>query len=207
MPVHRIDHPLVADALHRMRNPATATADFRRLAVRITTCLVYEALRDLNHREKTAAGGTGETPVERKVNLVPILRAGLAMLPGALDVIAGASIGLLGIHRQPETLEPEVYLTSLPPCTDSTVTLVLDPILATGGTLSAGIDRIKAAGCQQVVSVHLVAAPEGVDRIGAAHPEVPIYLASVDQGLDHRGLIIPGIGDAGDRYTGVPWTC
>ncbi|TVQ98508.1 MAG: uracil phosphoribosyltransferase [Desulfovibrionales bacterium] len=207
MSVHVVLHPLVQHKLGIMRQHDISTKNFRELASELARLLTYEATKDLATEPKTIQGWCGRVQVERikgkKITVVPILRAGLGMLDGVLDMIPGAKVSVIGMYRNEETLQPVEYYVKTAGNMDQRMALILDPMLATGGTLLATIDLLKEAGCRQIKGVFLVAAPEGLRRIEAAHPDVEIYLAAVDKRLDDQGYILPGLGDAGDKIFGT----
>jgi uracil phosphoribosyltransferase len=201
-----IDHPLAEDIVTRLRNVATGPAEFRTLTRRVGTLLVAEATRGLPTEPVVV-----ETPLESTKGhslvgglvAIPVLRAGLGLLEAVTDLYPWAVVGYLGMERNELTLEPRDYYAKLPPMAGSTA-LVLDPMLATGGSGSAACSYVKAAGPEQIVFVCVVAAPEGVAKMQADHPDVPIVAAALDRGLNDRGFIMPGLGDFGDRLHGTP---
>ncbi len=203
--LHVSDHPLVADCMARLRDRNTEPEEFRNLARKIISMLIYEATRDLSVRS-----GTVETPlgpaaaswVEREVVAVPVLRAGLGLLGPVLDLLPRVSVGYIGLERDEETARARIYYNKLPPLAGK-VTLLLDPMLATGGSGSRALELIKAAGGQDCRFVCVVAAPEGVRLIEEQHPDVGIFTAALDQGLNDRAYIVPGLGDFGDRLFGT----
>ena len=201
-----LDHPLILHKLTRIRDKNTCTKDFREALNEIAGLMAYEVSRDLPTKSVSV-----ETPLQecssgelaKDIVLVPILRAGLGMVEGISKLIPTAKIGHLGMYRDHDSLEPKEYYAKLPPCTPDAVVMVLDPMLATGGSASAGIDYIKKQGAKEVKLVCIVGAPEGVERIEKAHPDVEIILAALDDGLNEKGYILPGLGDAGDRIFGT----
>ena len=207
MAVHVVDHPLVRHKLGVMRIKDLSTNNFRTLCLELTRLLIYEATKDLQLEPKTVQGWAGQVNVEsvkgKKVTLVPILRAGLGMLDGAFDLIPGAKVSVVGFYRNEETLKPVKYYVKLASGMSSRVAIILDPMLATGGTLMATIQLLKDAGCRCIKGVFLVAAPEGLKTVTQAYPDIDIYLASVDERLDDKGYILPGLGDAGDKIFGT----
>lgn len=207
MPVHVVRHPLVQHKLGVMRQHDVSTKNFRELASELARLLTYEATKDLETETRTVRGWAGPVQVERikgkKITVVPILRAGLGMLDGVLDMVPGAKVSVIGIYRNEETLEPVRYYVKLAGSIQERMALILDPMLATGGTLLATIELLKEAGCRSIRGVFLVAAPEGLKRIEEAHPDVEIHLAAVDERLNDQGYILPGLGDAGDRIFGT----
>jgi uracil phosphoribosyltransferase len=202
-----VDHPLVQHKLSIMRDKSTSTAGFRALLREISLLLAYEVTRNLPMEKRTIE--TPVCPIEapflegKKLALVSILRAGNGLLDGILELIPAARVGFVGLYRDPETLEPVQYYSKLPAELEDRMTIVVDPMLATGNSSAAAIDLIKAAGAKNIRFLCLLASPEGVARMKAAHPDVPIVTASVDDHLDDHGYIVPGLGDAGDRMFGT----
>ena len=207
MSVHEITHPLVKHKLGLLRQQNLSTRSFRQLTAEVGSLLTYEATSDLELEEYQVDTWMGPAPAQRikgkKVTVVPILRAGIGMLDGVLELIPSAKVSVVGVYRNEETLEPVAYFEKLAHDIDKRLALVVDPMLATGGSLVACIDMLKKAGCKQIRALVLVAAPEGIEKVKAAHPDVDIYTASVDQGLNEDGYIIPGLGDAGDKIFGT----
>ncbi|MQX53092.1 uracil phosphoribosyltransferase [Alcanivorax sediminis] len=207
MSVHEVSHPLVKHKLGLLRQQSLSTRSFRQLTSEIGSLLTYEATGDLELEDYSVDTWMGPAPAQRikgkKVTVVPILRAGLGMLDGVLELIPSAKVSVVGVYRDEETLEPVAYFEKLAHDIDERLALVIDPMLATGGSLVACIDMLKKAGCQQIRALVLVAAPEGIKKVQAAHPDVEIYTASVDQGLNADGYIVPGLGDAGDKIFGT----
>jgi len=207
VPVTVVDHPLVKHKLGLMRKSDVSTKDFRELASELARLLTYEATKDLKTEKRTIQGWAGEVTVERikgkKITVVPILRAGLGMMGGVLDLIPSARVSVVGLFRNEETLEPVKYYEKMTGRIEERIALILDPMLATGGTLHATIDMLKAAGCNTIRGIFIVAAPEGIRRIEKAHPDVDIYAAAVDERLNEVGYILPGLGDAGDKIFGT----
>lgn len=207
MPVHEIRHPLIRHKLGLMRQAELSTKSFRELAQEVGALLTYEAAKDLPLETTTVQGWSGPVQVERlagkKITVVPILRAGIGMLDGVLSLIPGARVSVVGIARNESTLQAQTYLERLVGELDQRQALIIDPMLATGGSMVATIDLLKQAGCREIRALVLVAAPEGIRRVTEAHPEVPIYTASIDERLNENGYIIPGLGDAGDRIFGT----
>jgi len=205
VPLHVSKHPLVGDFLAGLRDRSTPPDDFRELARRIITLLVYEATADLPVRR-----GTVETPlktapagfVDSEVVAIPVLRAGLGLLGPVLDLLPRLSVGYIGLERDEETAVARIYYQKLPPLKGK-VPLLLDPMLATGGSGARALDLIKEAGGRDARMVCVVAAPEGVKVIEDRHPEVDIYTAALDEGLNDRAFIVPGLGDFGDRLFGT----
>jgi uracil phosphoribosyltransferase len=190
-----------------MRRADNSTKTFRELAGEVAALLTYEATADLETEDTVVEGWAGPVPVRRikgrKVTLVPILRAGLGMLPGVLELIPAAKVSVVGMRRDEATLLPETYYENLVGDIADRTVIILDPMLATGGTLVATIDMLKAAGATRVKGLFLVAAPEGLQALQAAHPDVDAYVAAIDERLNERGYILPGLGDAGDRIFGT----
>ncbi len=207
MPVHEIRHPLIRHKLGLMRRADLSTKNFREMAQEIAALLTYEASKDLPLEPMTIETWRGPLDVEKiagkKVTVVPILRAGIGMLEGVLTLIPGAKVSAVGIARNEETLEAQTYLERLVGQLDQRLALIVDPMLATGGSMVATIDLLKKAGCRNVKALVLVAAPQGIAAVEKHHPDVHIYTASIDSHLDEHGYIIPGLGDAGDRIFGT----
>ena len=202
-----LDHPLVQHKVSHLRDKNTGTKEFKELVSEIAMLLCYEATRDLPTEEVEV-----ETPIAvaktrklagRKLALVPILRAGLGMVDGMLSLIPAAKVGHIGLYRDPTTLNPVDYYSKLPPDVSERDIIIVDPMLATGGSAVEGINVVKRAGCKRVKLVCLIAAPEGVKAVQGAHPDVDIYVAHVDDYLNDHGYIVPGLGDAGDRLFGT----
>ena len=207
MNVREIRHPLIRHKLGLMRRDDVSTKHFRELAQEVAALLTYEATEDLPLESCTIDGWCGEVEVEKlsgkKVTVVPILRAGLGMLDGVLSLIPSAKVSVIGLVRNETTLEAELYLEKLVGGLSHRVALVIDPMLATGGSMTEAIDLLKRAGAGDIRALVLVAAPEGIRRVNSAHPDVRIYTAAVDECLDENGYIIPGLGDAGDKIFGT----
>jgi uracil phosphoribosyltransferase len=201
-----VDHPVVQTKLTELRDYTTNHGRFRSLLDEIAMLMTYEVTRDWPTVPKPV-----QTPLERttgrvlarQVTLVPILRAGLGMADGVLQLIPDARFGHLGLRRDEETLEPVPYYQKLPPDIADTEVLLIDPMLATGGSAVAAIEYLKKAGVKSMKFVCLVAAPEGIEAVHAIHPDIPIYTAAVDRQLNEKGYILPGLGDAGDRIFGT----
>lgn len=201
-----LNHPLITHKLTQMRKKETGTKDFKQNLDEIAGLMAYEVCRDLPVRQVTI-----ETPVaecntfelSNEIVLIPILRAGLGLVNGINDLIPTAKVGFIGLYRDEETLEPHEYFAKFPSNLDKAVNLVLDPMLATGGSAVAAIDMIKKRGATNIKLVCLVGAPEGVRAVEQAHPDVDIYLAALDSHLNEKGYIVPGLGDAGDRIFGT----
>ena len=207
MPLHIVDHPLVQHKLGILRRHDLPVGEFRAVCNELCRLLTYEATKGLETETVTVQGWAGPVAVQRikgkKITVVPILRAGIGMLDGFLDMIPGAKVGIVGMFRNEESLEPVKYYEKLAKDMERRAAVVLDPMLATGGTLVATIDLLKAAGCKRITGLFLVAAPEGVKRVLDAHPDVSLYVASLDEKLDKHGYILPGLGDAGDKLLGT----
>jgi len=207
MTVHEINHPLVKHKISLMRAKEMSTRSFRQLAAEVGSLLTYEATKDLEVEDFQMAGWDGEITGQRiqgkKATVVPILRAGIGMLDGVLDLMPSAKISVVGLYRDEETLEPVTYFEKLAGDIDQRLALVIDPMLATGGSMNATIDLLKEAGCTNIRALVLVAAPEGIKKVQEAHPDVDIYTAAVDSHLNEKGYIIPGLGDAGDKIFGT----
>lgn len=199
------DHPLITHKLALMRDKATSTKDFAQQLSEIASLMAFEVSRDLPTQPKdveTPMGICHTTELAKDVVLVPILRAGLGMVDGIRDLIPTAKVGFLGLYRNEETLEPVEYFAKFPKMDDANV-MVLDPMLATGGSAIAALDIVKKRGAKNIKLVCLVGAPEGVKAVEKAHPDVDIYLAALDEKLNEIGYIVPGLGDAGDRIFGT----
>lgn len=207
MTVHVVDHPLIRHKVGLLRQKDIPTKDFRALACEIARLLTYEATKDLPTEKKTIETWAGPAEVEsikgKKITFVPILRAGLGMMDGVFDLIPSAKVSIVGFFRDEISLEPVQYYVKLAKNIDQRTALILDPMLATGGTLEATIDLLKEAGCKSIKGLFLVSAPEGVERIHNKHPDVDIYTASLDERLNENGYILPGLGDAGDKLFGT----
>lgn len=207
MAVHVAQHPLVKHKLGLLRKHDITTSLFRDVTKELARLLTYEATKDLLTEKKTIKGWAGEVEIERikgkKITVVPILRAGLGMMDGVMDMVPGAKVSVVGFYRNEETLKPVKYYVKLASDIKARMAIILDPMLATGGTLEATIELLKDAGCTQIRGLFLVAAPEGIKRIQDKHPDVDIYCASVDERLNEKGYILPGLGDAGDKIFGT----
>lgn len=201
-----LNHPLITHKLAQMRNVETTTRDFRQNLDEIAGLMAYEITRDLPVKEVTI-----QTPVAqckthilaKEVVLVPIIRAGLGMVDGIRSLVPTAKVGHVGVYRDEETLKPHEYFCKLPSMLEDAIVMVLDPMLATGGSAEAAISMLKAKNAKQIKLICLVGAPEGVEAIQKAHPDVDIYLAALDEKLNENGYIVPGLGDAGDRIYGT----
>ncbi|MDO5706259.1 MAG: uracil phosphoribosyltransferase [Paracoccus sp. (in: a-proteobacteria)] len=202
-----IDHPLVQHKLTIMRQKDTSTSGFRRLLREISLLLAYEVSRELElttTRIETPLCKMDAPQIEgKKLALISILRAGNGLLDGILELIPAARVGFIGLYRDPDTLQPVKYYSKVPKELDARMTIVVDPMLATGNSSVAALDMLKAEGAKNLRFLCLLAAPEGVERMRQAHPDVPIFTASLDERLDEHGYIVPGLGDAGDRMFGT----
>lgn len=205
--VHVVDHPLVQHKLTLMRRAECPTKDFRQLLEEIAMLMCFEVTRTLPLTEVEI-----ETPITKckskiisgkKLGIVPILRAGLGMVDGVLTVVPSAKVGHIGLYRDPETHQPVEYYCKLPPDVAERDLIVLDPMLATGGSAIAAIDFIKQRGGKHIIMMALVGCPEGVYALQKAHPDVDLYIAAIDEGLNENKYIVPGLGDAGDRLFGT----
>jgi uracil phosphoribosyltransferase len=207
MTVHVSQHPLVQHKVGLLRRKDISTKFFRELAAEIGLLLTYEATADLPLESVTIDTWSGETTVQRlkgkKITVVPILRAGIGMLDGVLQACPSAKISVVGLYRDEETLKPVTYFQKMTTNIDQRTAIIIDPMLATGGSLIATIDMLKEAGCKHIIGLFLVAAPEGIANTIEVHPDIEIYTASVDSHLDENGYIIPGLGDAGDKIFGT----
>lgn len=204
---HVVDHPLIQHKLTIMRRVGTSSKDFRQLLDEISMLMGYEVTRNLPLREVEI-----ETPIQKaklnmiagkKLAIVPILRAGLGMVDGLLRLVPVARVGHIGLYRDPDTHEPVEYYCKMPPDIDKRLVVIVDPMLATGGSAADAITMVKAKGAKQIMLMCLVAAPEGVKKVQEAHPDVDIYCAALDEKLNDHAYIVPGLGDAGDRIFGT----
>lgn len=207
MPLCVVDHPLIKHKLGLMREHDITVKDFRDIASELASLLTFEATKDLETEKRTIKGWAGDVVVEgikgKKITVVPILRAGLGMMAGVLDLIPSAKVSVVGLYRNEDTLEPVKYYVKMTSQIEDRIALILDPMLATGGTLIATIDMLKEAGCRKIRGIFLVAAPEGLKKVQKRHPDVDIYVAAVDERLNDIGYILPGLGDAGDKIFGT----
>ncbi|MBW3164079.1 uracil phosphoribosyltransferase [Ferrimonas balearica] len=207
MKVTEVKHPLIQHKLGLMREAEISTKRFRELASEVAALLTYEATADFETETVTIEGWNGPIQVNKikgkKVTVVPILRAGLGMMDGVLEHIPSAKVSVVGIYRDEETLEPVPYFEKLVSNIDERIAMVVDPMLATGGSMIATLDLLKKRGCKHIKVLVLVAAPEGIKALEDAHPDIEMYTASVDECLNDKGYILPGLGDAGDKIFGT----
>ena len=207
MSVQVVNHPLIQHKLGLMRQHDISTKDFRDLASELANLLTYEATKDLVTEKRTIQGWAGSVEVDRikgkKITVVPILRAGLGMMDGVLNLIPSAKVSVVGLYRNEDTLQPVNYYAKFTGNITERIALIVDPMLATGGTLVATIDLLKEAGCRIIKGLFLVAAPEGISKVEDAHPDVEIFTAAIDEKLNDIGYILPGLGDAGDKIFGT----
>ncbi len=205
--VYVFDHPLIQHKLTRIRDKNTGTKEFRELTDEVAALMAFEITRDLPLEEVTV-----QTPVcdaktkvlaGKKLGIVPILRAGIGMVDGVLKLIPAAKVGHIGLYRDPETLQPVEYYVKLPTDVEDRDFIVVDPMLATGGSAVEAINSLKKRGAKNIKFMCLIAAPEGVEALKEAHPDVDIYIAALDEKLNEKGYIVPGLGDAGDRLFGT----
>ena len=205
--VHILEHPLIRHKLAIIRNKDTDTKQFRDIVKELATLMAYESFKDVPTQEITV-----ETPLETTVQtvvkensiaIVPILRAGLGMVDGILTLFPAAKVGHIGLYRDEETLEPQEYYCKLPTNIEKKVVMVVDPMLATGGSACDAIKMLKKRGCDKIKLMSIIAAPEGVKKVAENYPEVEIFVAMLDRGLNEHGYIVPGLGDAGDRIFGT----
>ena len=202
-----LNHPLINDKIAMLRSVNTKTKDFRELVEEITMLLTYEAFKDMPTHEVEVT-----TPLmkckqqvvpENSVAVIPVLRAGLGMVAGVHTLFPTAKVGHIGMYRDEETLEPQEYYCKLPDGIEKMRAIVLDPMLATGGSAAAAIKLLKSKGCKDIRQMSIIAAPEGINKLATAHPDVKIFVAVCDKGLNENGYIVPGLGDAGDRLFGT----
>ena len=208
MPLNAIKHPLLAHKIALLRQYGISTKQFRELANEVASLLTYEATRDLPLEDVEINGWQGE-PINtqmlsgKKLSIVPILRAGLGMLDGVLTLVPNAKVSVVGLYRDEETLNPVAYFDKVITDIDQRTALIIDPMLATGGTLLATIDLLKQKGCKKIIGLFLVASPEGLERVTKLHPDVDLFIAAIDDSLNEHGYILPGLGDAGDKIFGT----
>ncbi|MGX9463327.1 uracil phosphoribosyltransferase [Shewanella sp. A14] len=207
MKVVEVKHPLVRHKVGLMREADISTKRFRELATEVGSLLTYEATADFETETVTIDGWNGPVSIEqlkgKKVTVVPILRAGLGMMDGVLEHIPSARISVVGIYRDEETLQPVPYFEKIVSNVEERIALVVDPMLATGGSMIATIDLLKKRGCNSIKALVLVAAPEGIKALEKAHPDIELYTAAIDECLNEQGYILPGLGDAGDKIFGT----
>ncbi len=201
------NHPLITHKISYLRDVNTGSKQFRELIEEIATLMAYEALRDLPTEEIEITTPITKTTTKviagKKLAIVPILRAGLGMVNGILALVPSAKVGHIGLYRDHETLEPHEYYCKLPADIDNRLVIILDPMLATGGSGSAAVDFIKQRGCTNIKFMSIIAAPEGIKKLSESHPDISIYCGCVDERLNENGYIVPGLGDAGDRIFGT----
>jgi uracil phosphoribosyltransferase len=208
MPVNELHHPLIAHRLALLRKDGVSTNQYRELANEVASLLTYEASRSLPLDNCKINGWQGK-PIKvqmlsgKKLTVVPILRAGLGMLDGVMQLIPNAKVSVVGLYRDEETLNPVAYFDKIITDVDKRTALIIDPMLATGGTLLATIDLLKEKGCKKIIGLFLVASPEGLKRVSELHPEVDLFIAAIDESLNDKGYILPGLGDAGDKIFGT----
>ncbi|MBS6611114.1 MULTISPECIES: uracil phosphoribosyltransferase [Peptoniphilus] len=202
-----IKHPLIDHKMTIIRKKETSSMEFRQVVNEISTLMGYEVTRDLETEdveiETPIAKATGKMISGKKIGIVPILRAGLGMVEGLLTIVPAARVGHIGMYRDPETLKPVTYYSKLPKDISSRLMIIVDPMLATGGSLIEAIDELKRNGATNIKAINLLAAPEGLKAVEEAHPDVHIYIAALDEKLNEDGYIVPGLGDAGDRLFGT----
>ena len=205
--VHILDHPLIRHKLAIIRNKDTDTKQFREIIGEIATLMAYESFKDVPTQEievETPLEKTKQVVVkENSIAIVPILRAGLGMVDGILSLFPAAKVGHIGLYRNEETLEPQEYYCKLPVGIDQKVVMVVDPMLATGGSACDAIKMLKKRGCKRIKLMSIIAAPVGVEKVAETHPDVEIYVSTLDRCLNENGYILPGLGDAGDRIFGT----
>lgn len=204
--VHVMNHPLIVHKISMLRDENTSVKDFREIVNEIALLMGYEATRDLLLAERTVKTPICETTgkfIQKQVALVPILRAGLGMVDALMSLIPAAKVGHIGLYRDHETLEPVEYYCKLPNDISERQTIVLDPMLATGGSSVAAVDFIKKRGAKKIKLMCIIASPEGVKTVTEAHPDIEVFCGIVDEGLNEKGYIVPGLGDAGDRLFGT----
>ncbi len=207
MNIVEVRHPLVGHKLGLLRDSTTGPALFRQVVGEIATLLAYEATADLPLEDTRIATWAGPLNVGRcdqsRITLVPILRAGLGFLPGVQTLLPSAPVSVIGLRRDEQTLQPQAYYERLVHNIETCTAILIDPMLATGGSAIAAIDTLKAAGCTRIKAIFLVAAPEGLRALEAAHPDTEVFVAAIDERLNEHGYILPGLGDAGDRIFGT----
>ncbi len=202
-----LNHPLIRHKIAIIRNKDTNTKQFREVVSEIATLMGYESFKEVPTQEimvETPLERTKQTIIqENSVAIVPILRAGLGMVEGILSLFPAAKVGHIGLYRDEQTLEPHEYFCKLPKNIEEKVVMVLDPMLATGGSASAAITKLKEHGCKKIKLLSIIAAPEGVEKVANDHPDIQVYVATLDRCLNENGYILPGLGDAGDRIFGT----
>lgn len=205
--VHVLDHPLIRHKLAIIRNKQTDTKQFREIIKELATLMAYESFKDVPTQEievETPLEKTTQTVVkENSIAIVPILRAGLGMVDGILSLFPAAKVGHIGLYRDEETLEPQEYYCKLPVGIDEKVVMVVDPMLATGGSACDAVKMLKKRGCKKIKLMSIIAAPEGVEKVALEHPDIEIFVSTLDRCLNENGYILPGLGDAGDRIFGT----
>lgn len=205
--IHILEHPLISHKLAILRDENTGTREFRAVVAEIASLITYEATRHMPTREVEVTTPCGVAKCQiltgKKVAIVPILRAGLGMVDGVLSLLPSAKVGHVGLYRDPETLEPVEYYCKMPADIAERDVIILDPMLATGGSATAAIQFMKDYGCRNIAMMNIIAAPEGLDVIARDHPDVEIYVAALDDHLNEHGYIVPGLGDAGGRIFGT----
>ena len=205
--IHIMDHPLIQHKLSILRSKDTGVKEFRELVSEIAMLMCYDATRNLQTEpieiETPVGHATAYVLAGKKLAIVPILRAGLGMVDGMLNLIPSAKVGHIGLYRDPKTLAPVEYYCKLPPDIEERDVIVVDPMLATGGSASAAIGFLKKRGVKNIKLLNIIAAPEGVERISREHPDVEVFCAALDDHLNENGYIVPGLGDAGDRIFGT----
>ena len=205
--VTQIDHPLILHKLAFIRSKDTGSKDFRELVEEVSMLMAYEVTRNLSTEEVEIETPICKTKCEilsgKKMAIVPILRAGLGMVDGLVNLVPAAKVGHVGLYRDPETLQPVEYYSKFPQDIQEREMIVVDPMLATGGSAVAAIDVLKRDGAKTIKLVNLVASPEGIEEVHKYHPDVDIYVANIDEKLNDHGYIVPGLGDAGDRLFGT----
>ena len=201
--VHVLDHPLLQHKLSILRDETTGVKDFREIVNEVATLMCYEATRDLPLQDVEVQTPVAKAVTKQLAGIVPVLRTGMGMVEGILTLIPSAKVGHIGLFRDPETLEPVKYYCKMPTDIAERDVIILDPMLATGGSASAAITFVKEYGVKNIKLMNILAAPEGIARVRADHPDVEIYIAAVDEKLNDHGYIVPGLGDAGDRIFGT----
>lgn len=205
--VHILDHPLIRHKLAIIRNKNTDTKQFREIVKELAMLMAYESFKDVPTQQievETPLETTTQTIVkENSIAIVPILRAGLGMVDGILSLFPAAKVGHIGLYRDEETLEPQEYYCKLPVNIEEKVVMVVDPMLATGGSACDAVKMLKKRGCKKIKLMSIIAAPEGVEKIAKEHPDVDIFVSTLDRCLNEHGYILPGLGDAGDRIFGT----